>query len=451
MPALAERLRYDLSSYTPHSGQRPFHDSSARFRVLAMGRRWGKDRACEYETLKLIPTFLKRNQGKGLVPTVLVWFVAPTFPLSDQVWAEIKAFMPPGFVQEVRESDRMLRCVGGVEIWMKTAVDPDRLVGAGLDLVVITEAALVAEEAWTTGLRPTLSSPGRAGMALFNSTPKGLNWFHALYLRGQDPLDTEVASWNAPTWENPYIARDEIEKAKRELPEKVFRQEYGAEFLSDVGLVFRHVDGCIQGGLEEPIVGHEYIVGIDLAKHHDFTVIIVGDAGTRRVVHFERFGQMDYVLQKQRIAETLKRYNGARAWMDSTGVGDPILEDLQRMGLRIDGYTFTATSKRQLVDALSVALEQERLRFPKIDQLINELKAYQYEQTKAGNLRSNAPSGYYDDCVTSLMLLNYGFGQAGAWTVSRNAGSMSRYDAGSSEVAFGRRSRRKGVVGSRYA
>lgn len=413
MTTATRKVAYDLSGYTPHPGQKPFHHSSARYRVLACGRRWGKDRACEYETLRLLPEMLEANRGKRLVPPVLVWFVAPTFPLSDQIWAELKVFTPPGFISEVREGDRMLRCLGGVEIWLKTALEPERLVGAGLDLVVITEAALVVEEAWTTGLRPTLSSPGRHGLGLFNSTPKGLNWFHKLYLRGQDPQDTEVESWSYPTWANPYISPEEVEKAKRELPDLVFRQEYGAEFLSDVGLVFRHVDGCVQGELSEPIAGHGYVAGLDLAKHHDFTVLIIADRATRRVVHFERFSQVDYALQKERVGLALGKYNKAKCWMDSTGVGDPILEDLQRMGLSIEGFTFTPTTKRQLVDGLSVALEQEKIRFPRIDQLINELKAYQYEQTKAGNLRTTAPSGYYDDCVVSLALLNYGLGQVG--------------------------------------
>lgn len=429
-PSKAKRVSYDLSGYTPHAGQRLFHQSKARFRCLACGRRWGKDRACEYEVLRLVPQMLNDNQGKGLVPNVLIWYVSPTYPLSDITWAELKAFTPRDFIQDVRESDRLIRCHGGVEIWMKTAVDPERLVGAGLDLLIVGEAGLIAEEAWTTSLRPTLSSPGRHGLAIFNGTPKGLNWFHKLYLRGQDPLDTEIESWNFPTWNNPYISPEEIAKARAELPEQVFRQEYGAEFLSDVGLVFRHVDSCIQGQLEGPVQGHAYIAGIDLAKHHDFTVAIIADKATRRVVHFERFGQLDYALQKERIGLALTRYNGAKAWIDSTGVGDPILEDLQRANLNVEGYTFTAASKRKLVDGLSVALEQERLRFPRIDQLVNELKAYQYEETKAGNLRTTAPSGYYDDCVVALALLNHGLQETGTWGVPRRAGNLSAYDAG---------------------
>ena len=57
-----------------------------------------------------------------------------------------------------------------------------------------------------------------------------------------------------------------------------------------------------------------------------------------------------------------------------------------------------------------MALEQERIRFPAIPELMNELKAYQYEKTEAGNLKTNAPAGSFDDCVVALGLINYGLG-----------------------------------------
>lgn len=413
MQATQARPVWDTTAYRPHIGQQPFHRSTARFRVICAGRRWGKDRACIYEILDLLPRLYVANEGKGLVPQVLVWEVAPTYPLTEQIWAEFKAFSPPGLF-EAREGERMLRYLnGGAEVWMKTGAEPERLVGSGPDVIAITEAGLLVREAWETGLRPALSSPGRAGLALINGTPKGLNWFRDMYLRGQDPLDTEVESWNYPTSANPYIDPREIEQARRTLPDLVFRQEYLAEFLSDVGMAFRHVEGCIQGELEGPKSGHRYVFGIDLAKHKDFTVIMGADASTRRVVFFDRFSQIDWAVQRERIRKALTDYNGARAWIDSTGVGDPILEELTKAGLAVEGYHFTGASKRVLVDGLTVALEQEEIRYPKLEQLVSELKAFEYDMTRAGNLRTGAAAGYYDDCVIALALCNYGLRQSG--------------------------------------
>lgn len=409
LPRLRE-IFWDIFSYQPFPWQQQFHDSQARFRVLACGRRAGKDRACIYEMLHLIPRLLKQDR-RQLIPPVLVWVVAPTYPLTEQIWAELKAFIPKAAVTKVSEMDRRLNIIGGTEIWLKTAADPERLVGVGLDMLLMTEAALVDGQAWEQALRPCLSSPGRAGLAMFNSTPKGLNWFYHLYLRGQDSQDDQVGSWRFPTSANPIILPSEIERARRELPELVFRQEYLAEFLSDVGMVFRHVEACVHGEFSEPVAGHRYVMGVDLAKHKDWTVLVTADASTRRVVHFERFSQIDWALQKLRIIEAARRYNNAKVYLDSTGVGDPILEDLTRVGLAVQGVLMTAPEKRRLIDGLSIALEQEQVRFPQIDQLINELKAYQYDTTKSGNIKSAAPVGFYDDCVVALALCVKGLGE----------------------------------------
>ena len=90
--------------------------------------------------------------------------------------------------------------------------------------------------------------------------------------------------------------------------------------------------------------------------------------------------------------------------MDSTGVGDPLLEQIKRMGVAVEGYEFTATSKQQLVEHLSVQIEQEAISFPPIKEIIHELEIFQYEITRAGNIRYSAPQGYHDDCVMSLAL-----------------------------------------------
>ena len=81
------------------------------------------------------------------------------------------------------------------------------------------------------------------------------------------------------------------------------------------------------------------------------------------------------------------------------------------MGVRVEGYHLTSQSKKQLIDGLAASLDQESIRFPRIPELVNELKAYEYETTKAGNLRSNAPTGYHDDEVIALALAAHGLGQ----------------------------------------
>jgi hypothetical protein len=88
--------------------------------------------------------------------------------------------------------------------------------------------------------------------------------------------------------------------------------------------------------------------------------------------------------------------------VDSTGVGDPILEDLQREGIAIEGLKFTSSSKQQLMEGLATAIQQGKIGFPE-GAITNELQVFEYQFTSNG-VRYSAPSGFHDDCVMALAL-----------------------------------------------
>jgi predicted phage terminase large subunit-like protein len=207
-----------------HRGQAEILQSDARFRVASCGRRWGKS--------ILGVAMLMSNAGNGKRG----WWVSPTYPMSAIAWRELKrmASKVPGVV--TNESERRLTYPGGGTVQVKSADSPAGLRGEGLDYLVIDEAAFIDKwpEVWEQALRPTLSD--RCGGALFISTPKGFNHFSELYQNATGP---EWARWQFPTWDNPHIAKSEIEAARAMLPALVFRQEYGAEFVQMAGAMFR--------------------------------------------------------------------------------------------------------------------------------------------------------------------------------------------------------------------
>ena len=153
--------------------------------------------------------------------------------MSEVGWRLIRrlAAQVPG--AEIRQGDRLVILPSGGEIQVRSADTPDTLRGEGLDFVVLDECAFMAEEAWTEALRPALAD--HMGRAMFISTPKGQNWFYRLWLRCIDPLQTEWQGWQLPTIDNPYIADSEVEAARGGLPERIFRQEFLAEFLAETG------------------------------------------------------------------------------------------------------------------------------------------------------------------------------------------------------------------------
>jgi len=407
--------------YAPHAGQRLFHQSPARFRVLACGARWGKDRCCIIESIRLTVELLQLKRP-GLIPQVHGWFVAPNYPLAGQLWRELKELTPRTLLAKPpNEKAHRLNWKGGAVVEIKSADDPNSLVTVGLDWLVVTEAALVSEDAWEMALRPRLSSPQRAGMAIFNGTPKGPNWYHRLYRRGLDLEQPEWESWNFPTAAligpdgrlerhpcgNPYVSVDEVAQARQDMPEHWFRQEYLAEFLSGEGTVFRNIRDRVAAPPTNP--AGPLVAGADLAKHRDFSVFAVFDA-EGRMVDMDRSRHLPYAHQAERLCSIVAKHGVEKLVIESNGVGEPFYEmverDLHQRGLRCELIAFqtTTSSKRQMIESLMIAFERGQITILDDPQLVNELELFTLTETTSGYERFSAPQGSFDDCVMACGL-----------------------------------------------
>ncbi len=412
-------------AYSPHPGQRLFHASPARHRVLACGARWGKDRACIAESIRLNAE-LDRLPRPRLIPKVHGWFVAPNFPLAQQLWRELKALTPHEVLAKAPlEKDHRLEWRNGAVTEVKSADDPNALVAVGLDYVVLVEAGLLPEAAWNMALRPRLASPHRVGLAIFNGTPKGCNWYHRVYLRGTDPQLEEWESWNFPSaamldadgqlrrhpYGNPHVALEEIHRARQEMPDRWFRQEFLAEWLAGDGAVFRNVRERVAPPPVQP--KPPLVVGVDLAKRADFSVFVTFDSAGHMLA-LERMNEASYPVQAARLISLLREQGAKKCVIESNGPGEPfydnLLRDLHHRRREFHGipklipFTTTAQSKRQMIDALAVAFERGDITILDDPELVNEFVAYEITETAAGNVRFSAPEGGFDDRVMACAL-----------------------------------------------
>jgi len=337
------------------------------------------------------------------------WIVAPTYDLCDKVFREVVVLAAEHLRHRIitlKESERRLvlrNMAGGVsEIRGKSADNPVSLLGEGLDFVIVDEAARLRSVIWESHLSQRLID--KKGWALLISTPRGKGWLYDLYRRGQSD-DPNHASWNCPSWTNPYLDKAMIEQERERLPERVFKQEYGGEFLEGSGQVFRYVRERAIGEWQEPVPELLHYAGLDLAKIEDYSVLVILNK-QREVVYVDRFHRLDWNIQVNRISAATKKYR-ARVYVDSTGKGEPVYEALRAAGCWAKAYPFTQKSKAALIDNLSILLEKEMITLPRPElwpQGIEELEAFQYSVTDQGNVRSGAPSGDHDDCVIALAL-----------------------------------------------
>jgi hypothetical protein len=130
--------------------------------------------------------------------------------------------------------------------------------------------------------------------------------------------------------------------------------------------------------------------------------------GRGSVVYFDRFSGTTWTAMKRRVVSAIRRYNRAVAWVDSTGVGDPILEDLIRMGAACRGFRFTNESKSALIENLVLLIDERKIGIPPVQELIDELVMFELKNLPGGGVSYGAPAGFHDDCVISLALAAWG-------------------------------------------
>lgn len=364
----------------PHTNQAKVLNSKARFKVLMSGRRWGKSLICQ------VITCLESMQGKRVA------YITPTYLLAKAFFDELALLMPANIAIPNR-SDLTFKLISGGSIRFFTGERLDNLRGLKFHYVIIDEASFIPdlEDGWNNAIRPTLTD--YQGKAIFLSTPKGKNFFYSLFLKGIDP-SPEWESFKFSSYDNPYISDDEIDSARLALPEVVFEQEYMANPAENSANPFgsQALSKCVSAMSSDPV----RVYGIDLAKYSDWTVIIGMDANGN-VAYFDRF-QSDWASTQNKI-RTLPR---APMLIDSTGVGDPVVEQLQREGLAIEGFKFTSQSKQELMLGLQVAIHQEKIHYPP-GMIQEELEIFEY-QYSANGVKYSAPSGFHDDCVMALAL-----------------------------------------------
>lgn len=401
-PAAAARVLKSVSRklWVPHTGgQRDVLADEARFVLLRAGRRWGKTQLAAHKLIR---------EATGN-PGSMNWWVSQSDKtvrrgyraVLKQLPRELLATEPPS----ENANDRILRLKNGSQIEFYTAGTPDALAGEGVDFVVVDEAALIEERVWFQLIRPTLSDTG--GRALIISTPRGRNWFWQLCRRGEK--GGLYSSHHFKSTDSPYVDEDEVEDARQTLPDLIYRQEYLAEFVANAASMFSVTDDVID--TLHPPEGH-VVVGVDLAKKADFTVIAGINATNRRVCVYERLNDTSWPIQEERILEVSHaleedpHVEAVTVAIDSTGIGDVVFDHLDEAGMDVVPVNFgSGLQKERMVRLLAAELDHKRAFI--LPEMVEEFEHYEYEISETtGRYKFEASAGH-DDQVSAMLLAHW--------------------------------------------
>jgi len=298
-------------------------------------------------------------------------------------------------------TQQTITLANGAVLWFKGSDNADSLYGDDSHAVVIDEASRCSADAWHA-IRSTLTHT-EGHVRVIGNVRGRKNWAYQLARRAEagEPNMAFHRITARDAVEAGVISADEVEAARRDLPENVFRELYEAVPSDDEGNPFGidAIRDCIAPALSNapPVVW-----GWDLGKHRDYTVGIALDADGA-VCRLQRFRQP----WTETLATVQRETGRTPAYVDSTGVGDSIVEGLQRGGTGMFfGFVFTAPSKQKLMESLAVAIQQRAIRYPQ-GVISDELEQFEYQVRPTSGVRYSAPEGAHDDAVCSLALAVY--------------------------------------------
>lgn len=413
--------------YTVHEKQRSVLESDARYRVLCWGRRAGKNITGSMDTIEYARNPSASQWGSDTDATV--WWVGPTYDqANDHGFENIVAALPNAWLasEPKRTKPRRIELINGVTIDFRTFDRPESLQGAGVDRMVIDEAAYMPRTLWDNDLEPMLMD--NSGSVVFISKPKGRGLFYEMFQKGQSEDYPNHESFHATSADNPFIDGDPMEK-RGEKPEHVFKQEYLAEFVDESGGVFKDLDERLFDGdytLEgefrtDPVVGtlagdpsaftQPFSAGVDFARHEDFRVTAVLDA-TGRIAYYSRRQNEAWPHIQDDIERVAAKYPGVVP-VDASR-DNKIVADLEAAGVNVVPIKFSKSKKPELIEDLVTRVENGELSAPEIGPLRTELQMLEYEVTPSGYTRYHAAEGFHDDSVDALALASSQLDRVGA-------------------------------------
>lgn len=414
-PVAVSRLLQELDKKVvhPHAGQSLVLDADARFKVMNCGRRWGKT--------VLAAKMILREARK---PGQLLWWVAPYYRTTKRGYEEVLRQLPEGLLAKAPSPATNFDAGRAVILHFKNKTKmefysgerPEGMLGAGVDYVVMDEAATMPSRIWNQIISPTLMD--REGGALLISTPRGKNWFYQAWRKGQPDGDPLWASWTFPTASNPTLPEGEADRMAEDMPIMEADQEIYAKFVASGSSVFTWPERSFQNtrvlanGLVEGCspAGQHCVLGIDLAQTRDYTVVYGGRMNDRKNVFFERFNQISWAEQRRRIRRAVwllmqEGATGVTLVIDEGNAGTVVIEDLEEAGYDVVGINFT-TNKANMVKLLAKDLEIGHAHL--LPNYIEEFENYLMDVTAAGRFTYSAPEGQHDDVVSAKMLQHHG-------------------------------------------
>ncbi len=272
-----------------------------------------------------------------------------------------------------------------------------------------------ARELWISTSTAAVKVPTSV-LAVITTAGEPDHWSRGVYENAVEDTAWRVSETHDPA---PWIDPTDIEAERRRLPASIFARLWENRWVSgeDTLLKYEDVAACASlPGAVDPVLGTQYVVGVDLAVRRDRAVVAVchleklpEDRGTRVVTdHLDVFkathGQdIDLSQVEDTVLARADGYNHAPTIFDPAQ-GQLMMQRLRKAGLRVIEHTFSATSNSKRALTILELVRGHRLLLPDDPEVIDEFAALRLIQRGPGLFRYDHLAGKHDDIVTAIGL-----------------------------------------------
>lgn len=401
---------------TPHAGQIDVLRGISKTTVLVTGRQWGKSTVLAWYICWFAVTHRYRQ----------IYIIAPSVDQARIIFNEVAYHFRNNPLLKTLVDGKVkdypfpqIKLLNGCEIHGRGANSEQYIRGKRCHLGVVDEAAFIKSGVLTNIIQPMFTVTGQEddSALIETSTPFAQGEFYDDYMEGRRRNDSTFRSHNFDSLSNPYADKQRLYETRDRYGEDslLWRTEYLGLFADSDLAVFNWqdikwmVDNHTPGDFPAaPAKDHRYTQGVDLANRRDWFVAAVLDVtnpGHMPLVKLDRFQKKTWGKYKDLVRSNHHLYHRARTLLDSTTLGEAVLEELQDIGC--EGFAFTGNAvKYDLIQDLARSVNEHRLTIPNKREIIDEFRYFEYKVTPAKVIRMEARTGGTDDVVIAVALAN---------------------------------------------
>ena len=412
----------------PFDYQKEFLDSDSTRKAFVSGRQVGKSRSASWMALweavthsgsEILITAKAQRQSMELFNQVKKEI--RTSEVSEEAW---------GVINDTRTELQFDN--GSRIVCLPVGRDGSNIRGYGTDLIIVDEAAFIADSIFQEVLSPMLAVGD--GSFVLLSTPFGKKGF--LYEKFNDD---DWYTQRVPTSANPMVDDEWIEEQRQNLSPTQFKQEILGKFVESADSFFTREElmNCAKSGSVDR-QSDVCFLGADIAGQGSDASVYISVDSEGNIFDIESKSDAPLTDSMGRIRELDSYYDYNKIVIDSTGLGSGVVDQVtEDLGRKVEGFKFTNEKKQSLYNTLKNELQNGALSFEYVpgktelngNKMVSECLELEYSYTSTGKVRIEHPSGGHDDYSDALALAVWAKSQKSF--ARSNKGSMRPFNLGS--------------------